>query len=57
MEATNEGLARYVQIKKHVVLPLMLSIDDGTLSASLKGYRRVVERQFTAVSEGMFEGT
>ena len=57
VEATNEGLARYEQIKKHVVLPLMLSIDDGTLTPTLKVKRRVVEKQYTNLIEGMYEGT
>jgi long-chain acyl-CoA synthetase len=57
VEATNEGLARYEQIKKHVVLPLMLSIDDGTLTPTLKVKRRVVEKQYTDLIEGMYEGT
>jgi len=57
VETTNDGLARYEQIKKHVVLPLMLSIDDGTLTPTLKVKRRVVEKQYTDLIEGMYEGT
>jgi long-chain acyl-CoA synthetase len=57
VEVTNAGLARYEQIKKHVVLPLMLSIDDGTLTPTLKVKRRVVEKQYTDLIEKMYEGT
>jgi long-chain acyl-CoA synthetase len=56
VENTNAGLARYEQIKKHAVLPLMLSIDDGTLTPTLKVKRRVVESQYVDLIEGLYEG-
>ncbi|MGD9253443.1 MAG: long-chain fatty acid--CoA ligase [Holophagae bacterium] len=56
VEATNDGLARYEQIKKHAVLPLMLSIDDGTLTPTLKVKRRVVEQQYRDLIEKLYEG-
>jgi long-chain acyl-CoA synthetase len=55
VETTNEGLASYEQIKKHTVLPLMLSIDDGTLTPTLKVKRRVVEKQYQDLIEGLYE--
>jgi long-chain acyl-CoA synthetase len=55
VETTNEGLASYEQIKKHSVLPLMLSIDDGTLTPTLKVKRRVVEKQYQDLIEGLYE--
>lgn len=54
--STNVGLAGYEQIKKHTVLPLMLSIDDGTLTPTLKVKRRVVERQYSDLIEAMYRG-
>ena len=54
VETTNAGLASYEQIKKHAVLPLMLSIDDGTLTPTLKVKRRVVEKQYTDLIEGLY---
>jgi len=54
VETTNAGLASYEQIKKHAVLPLMLSIEDGTLTPTLKVKRRVVEKQYTDLIEGMY---
>jgi long-chain acyl-CoA synthetase len=54
--STNVGLAGYEQIKKHQVLPLMLSIDDGTLTPTLKVKRRVVEQQYSDLIEAMYRG-
>ena len=56
VENTNENLASYEQIKKHSVLPLMLSIEDGTLTPTLKVKRRVVEKQYLELIEGLYEG-
>jgi long-chain acyl-CoA synthetase len=55
VETTNDGLASYEQIKKHTVLPLMLSIDDGTLTPTLKVKRRVVEKQYQDLIESLYE--
>jgi len=54
VETTNAGLASYEQIKKHAVLPLMLSIEDGTLTPTLKVKRRVVEKQYTDLIESLY---
>jgi long-chain acyl-CoA synthetase len=54
VRSTNEKLASYEQIKKHRVLPLMLSIEDGTLTPTLKVKRRVVEKQYTDLIEGLY---
>jgi long-chain acyl-CoA synthetase len=54
VETTNAGLASYEQIKKHAVLPLMLSIDDGTLTPTLKVKRRVVEKQYQELIEDLY---
>jgi len=56
VNSTNAELASYEQIKKHTVLPLMLSIDDGTLTPTLKVKRRVVEKQYTDLIEGLYVG-
>ena len=56
VETTNEKLASYEQIKRHSVLPLMLSIDDGTLTPTLKVKRRVVEKQYLDLIESLYEG-
>ena len=56
VENTNENLASYEQIKKHSVLPLMLSIEDGTLTPTLKVKRREVEKQYPDLIENLYEG-
>jgi long-chain acyl-CoA synthetase len=52
--SVNAGLASYEQVKKHAVLPLMLSIDDDTLTPTLKVKRRVVEQQYSELIEKMY---
>ncbi len=56
VKTTNAGLAKYEQIKKYTVLPLMLSIDDGTLTPTLKVKRRIVEQNYTDLIEELYEG-
>jgi long-chain acyl-CoA synthetase len=56
VETANENLASYEQIQKHTALPLMLSIDDGTLTPTLKVKRRVVEKQYQDLIESLYEG-
>ena len=51
---TNKDLARYEQIKKHIVLPLMLSIEGGHLTPTLKVKRRVVEKDYSELVESMY---
>jgi len=51
---TNKDLARYEQIKKHVVLPLMLSIEGGHLTPTLKVKRRVVEKDYSELVESLY---
>ncbi len=52
---TNKNLARYEQIKKYKVLPLTLSIDGGHLTPTLKVKRRVVEKEYQALIDAMYE--
>jgi len=51
---TNKDLARYEQIKKFVVLPLMLSIEGGHLTPTLKVKRRVVEKDYSELVESLY---
>ncbi len=54
LERVNDGLARYEQVKKFRVLPLMLSVEEGHLTPTLKVKRRVVERQYVDLIEEMY---
>ncbi|MGD8440937.1 MAG: long-chain fatty acid--CoA ligase [Holophagae bacterium] len=54
IEETNANLARYEQIKKFVVLPLMLSIEGGHLTPTLKVKRRVVEKDYAELIESLY---
>jgi len=54
VEATNENLARYEQIKKFEVLPLMLSIEAGHLTPTLKVKRRVIEERYRTVIDELY---
>ncbi len=54
VESTNEGLARYEQIKKFTVLPMMLSVEGGHLTPTLKVKRRVVEKEFADTIEALY---
>ncbi len=51
---TNATLARYEQIKKFEVLPLMLSIEGGHLTPTLKVKRRVVEQDYSELIESLY---
>jgi len=56
VETTNANLARYEQIKKFEVLPLMLSIEAGHLTPTLKVKRRVVEKDYAELIETLYAG-
>jgi long-chain acyl-CoA synthetase len=53
----NERLNRWETVKKFVILPRDLSIEDGELTPSLKVKRRVVEKSFAADIEDMYAGS
>ncbi len=54
IEGVNAGLARYEQIKKFHVLPLMLSVEGGHLTPTMKVKRRVVEQEYSDVIERLY---
>jgi long-chain acyl-CoA synthetase len=56
VEVTNADLARYEQIKKFEVLPLMLSIEAGHLTPTMKVKRRVVEKDYAELIETLYAG-
>ncbi len=54
IEGVNATLARYEQIKKFVILPRELSIDEGELTPTMKLKRRVVNQKFADEIEGLY---
>jgi len=51
---TNAELARYEQIKKFAVLPLMLSIESGHLTPTMKVKRRAVEKDHQKLIDSLY---
>jgi long-subunit acyl-CoA synthetase (AMP-forming) len=54
IEGVNTTLARYEQIKKFVILPRELSIDEGELTPTMKLKRRVVNQKFEGEIEKLY---
>jgi len=53
----NRGLARFEKLKKVIVVPDQFSAEDGTLTASLKLRRRVVEERYREQIEELYAHT
>jgi len=56
VSAQNEGLAQFEKLKKFCIVPDELSPANGTLTASLKLRRRVIEERYRGQIEAMYEG-
>ncbi len=54
VEGVNATLARYETIKKFVILPRELSIDEGELTPTMKLKRRVVNQKFADEIERLY---
>jgi len=54
IDATNADLPRYAQIKKFVVLPRELTVEDGELTTSMKLKRRIILDHFSAEIDSMY---
>lgn len=52
----NKGLARYETVKKFVILPRDLTVEEGELTPSLKVKRKAVEKKYMKLLDGMYEG-
>jgi long-chain acyl-CoA synthetase len=50
----NQGLARFEKLKKLIVVPDQFSPEDGTLTASMKLRRRVVEERYRKQIEELY---
>lgn len=55
IDAVNAEVERYATIKKFAVLPKDLSIEDGTLTPSMKVKRKVVEARYMSVLNGFYD--
>lgn len=55
VSALNEGLAQFEKLKKFCLVPDELSPANGTLTASLKLRRRVIEERYRDQIESMYE--
>ncbi len=57
VNGTNAALARFEQIKKFRLVPVVLTVEDGHLTPTLKVKRRVVQDEFSAVISDMYRGS
>jgi len=56
VDSLNSSLARYEQVKKLMVLPVPLTIEDGHLTPTMKVKRRVVEAEFAELVDELYQG-
>jgi long-chain acyl-CoA synthetase len=56
IQAVNEGLASYEQIKRFTLMPGEFTQDGGELTPTLKVRRRFVEQKYQAVIDAMYAG-
>ncbi len=54
VESVNAGLARFEQVKRFALLPGALTVEDGTLTPTLKVKRHVVEQRFSHVLDRLY---
>jgi long-chain acyl-CoA synthetase len=57
VDAVNKELPAYEAVKRVAILPERLSVEAGTLTASLKVKRRVVEERYSDLLDRLYEGT
>ncbi|HET8616335.1 MAG TPA: long-chain fatty acid--CoA ligase [Actinomycetales bacterium] len=56
VDELNARLNRWETVKRFEVLPTELTVEDGSLTPSLKLKRRVVEKRYAGVLDGMYTG-
>jgi long-chain acyl-CoA synthetase len=54
VDAVNDSLARYEQIRKFIVVPIVFTVESGYLTSTLKVKRRVVEAELAASIEALY---
>lgn len=55
IDAVNGEVERYATIKYFAILPKDLSIEDGTLTPSMKMKRKVVEQRYMDILDGFYD--
>jgi len=56
VDAVNAELARYEQVREFRLLPESLTIENGFLTPTLKVKRRVIDKRFSDIIEGIYSG-
>ena len=56
VQRANRQLSHFERIKKYRILPQQLTIESGHLTPTMKVKRRVIERDYHDLIEGMYEG-
>ena len=54
VDAANDGLGKWEQIKYFTVLPRLLSVEDGELTPTLKMKRRIIDEHFLGLIDSMY---
>ena len=57
VQAANEGLGQWEQVKKIALLPKEFAIDTGELTPTLKLRRKPIMEKYAAVVESLYSGT
>ncbi len=55
IDAYNAGKAHHEQIRAFAILPSDLTIEDGSITPTLKVKRRILENRYHSLIEGMYE--
>ena len=54
IDAYNAGKPHHEQIRAFAILPADLTIEDGSITPTLKVKRRILENRYSALIEGMY---
>jgi long-chain acyl-CoA synthetase len=57
IDKVNRDLPSYETVKRFALLPTELTVEDGTLTPTMKVKRRVVEKRYQALLDAFYEGS
>ena len=57
VDEVNQGLARFEAVKRFRLVPQPFTMDQGELTPTLKVKRRVVEKKYAGLIEGLYAGS